>query len=70
MIRIVSTFPFPSLLPPVNALPVVLPPGFTTGVVPVAPFGTRNAVPPCETMKSGALSDAFPTLFVTFNFGV
>ena len=65
MIRIVSTFPFAPPLPPVNALPVVLPPGFTTGVGPVAPFGTGNAVPPGETTKSGALSDAFPAPFVT-----
>lgn len=64
MIRIVSTCPFEPPLPPVNALPVVLPPGLTTGVGPVAPFGTGNAVPPGETTKSGALSEAFPTPFV------
>lgn len=64
MIRIVSTLPFAPPEPPVNALPVVLPPGLTTGVGPVAPFGTGNAVPLGETIKSGALSEAFPTLFV------
>ena len=64
MIRIVSTCPFEPPLPPVNALPVVLPPGLTTGLGPVAPFGTGNAVPPGETTKSGALSEAFPPLFV------
>jgi len=64
MIRIVSTFPFAPPLPPVNALPVVLPPGFTTGDGPVAPFGTGNAVPPGETTKSGALFGTLPAPFV------
>jgi len=63
MIRIVSTCPFVPPLPPVNALPVVLPPGLTTDIGPDAPFGTGNAVPPGDTIKSGALF----TLFVTLN---
>jgi len=65
--RIVSTCPLAPPVPPVNALPVVLPPGLITGVGPVAPFGTGNAVPPGDTTKSGAFFDAFPTPFVTTN---
>lgn len=53
--RMVSTCPFAPLFPPVKALPVVLPPGLTTDVGPLAPFGTGKAVPFGETTKSGAL---------------
>lgn len=62
MMRIVPTFPFAPPLPPVKALPVFLPPGLTTGVGPVEPFGTGNVVPPGETTKSGALPAPFVTL--------
>lgn len=54
MIRIVETCPFSPPLPPVNATPVCLPLGLITGVGPVDPAGTGNAVPFDETTKFGA----------------
>ena len=53
--RMVSTCPFAPPLPPVNALPVVLPPELTTGDGPAAFLGTGKTVPPGVTIKSGAL---------------
>jgi len=44
---------------------VVLPAGFMLGVGPVAPLGTGKAVPPGETIKSGAASGLVFTLFGT-----
>ena len=55
MTLIVSTWPFAPPLPPVNAVPVLLPAWFITGTGPVAPCGTGKTVPPGVTIKSGAL---------------